>query len=536
LLFTLIKPKEKKDILVSRVLSKMKGAYAKFLTRSFRYKQLVVLGSVAMLVVTVVMASTLNYELIGASDEGTVTVEVDLKPGLQISYIDEMIKPLEEMVAAHPDVERYSVRTGGGGSVFSTSGSASITAYLRENRSLKTAQVVQQWREETKDYVGYNIVVSSASRLTGMMGGSNVEVILQGIDRNALVEASVLVEKIMLEHPGISHISSTATANEPRAEIKVDPAKAAAVGLSPIQVVGSIYPIISGNKATSITNNGREYDVRVEFPADKYRKMADIADIMLATPLGTQVPLTDIAAIEYTTSPLSIYRQDNQYQITVTGQPSPEARFTASDEVRAAIAQMELPPGVSIVDSFVQSIMNEEFNSIYTTIVTAVLLMFMVIAMQFESARFSFVIMVCIPFSVVGAGLLMWITNVTISMTTLMGFLLLFGTVINNGILFIDTADELQAGGMGTEEALVEAGISRMRPILMTSSVTIISVFPESLGIGSSAEIMQGMAVVIIGGLVASTILTLLLLPTFYILFGGGSERNLKKLRRLRAM
>ena len=164
--------------------------------------------------------------------------------------------------------------------------------------------------------------------------------------------------------------------------------------------------------------------------------------------------------------------------------------------------------------------MNEEFGALFGAIITAVLLVFMVMAMQFESMRFSIIVMICIPFALVGSFLLMLISQVTMSMPSLIGFLMLVGTVVNNGILFIDTANQYRSS-MDAETALVYAGRSRLRPILMTTLTTVLAMLPQSLGIGDGAETMQGMAVVIIGGLTASTLLTLLLLPTFYLLFRG---------------
>lgn len=521
LLFAVIKPKEKKDIAISRGLAKLRKFYVAFMKKSFRHKKVVVLSSVGLLVVSIFLATTLDFELITDSDEGIISIETELKPGLQVDYLNEAILPLEEMVAAHPDVESYSLTGGTGNSLLGSGKSSTIMVYLRKDRNVKTAELVEKWQKETKDWAGYDISIASSSQTSMMGGGSNVEIILQGIDRNALSEASVLVEDIMYANPELTHVSSTVTAREPQADIRVNPIKANAVGLTPVQVIGSLYKIIGGDDSATLTQNGREYDVRVEYPRDKYRTISDISGVMMMKPTGEMVPLLDIATIEYTTSPQSIYRSDNQYQITISAQPSQAAKLTVADDIKAKIEETGLPQGVTIAPSSMDQSMVDEFTSIITAIVTALMLMFIVMAMQFESARFSLMVMICIPFSIVGAFILMWITGITISMTSLMGFLLLFSTVINNGILFIDTAVEYQSQGMDAETALIESGISRMRPILMTSAVSLISMIPEGLGIGDGAEIMQGMAIVIIGGLVASTILTLLVLPTFYLIFKG---------------
>ena len=527
LMFYWLKPVEKKRNLMSRLLARLHVFYENFVRKTFRHKALVVVLSVVLLSTSVFAATTLDFELMTPSDDGTISLEIGLKPSLVLPNIEEAVAPLEAMVSAHPDVERYSLTSGsaGGMNLFASGQSATIMVYLRSDRKMKTMDIIDTWRAETADMAGYDLKITSVSQMSMMGAGTQVDIILQGIDRQTLEEASRMVEDIMSANPHMSNVVSNAAARNPRAEIIVDPIKAAAVGMTPIQVVGSLYTMVGGSTPASIVQEGREYDVRVEFPRERYRTMAQVAAVMLTTPVG-EVPLSQIATIEFTNSPQSIYREDNQYRVTISGQPSQAVEITAQSTTRAAVEQAGLPAGVTIASSAEEEAMVEEFTAIIMAIVTAILLMFIVMAMQFESTRFSFIVMFCIPFSMIGAFFLMRLVGISINMVSLMGFLLLFSTVINNGILYIDTATELQRGGLDAETALVQAGISRMRPILMTSSVAIISMIPEGLGIGNGAEIMQGMALVIIGGLVTSTVLTLLLLPTLYLLFGGDTQKK----------
>ena len=532
LLFFWLKPEEKKNNPVSFVLNKLHRVYERFLRATFRYKKTVIIFSVALLALSLFVATTLKFTLMPETDEGTISISINLKPGLELGAVNEAIIPLEEMVAAHPDVESYSLRAGSGGTNIMSTGSstASITVYLKDKRQTETKALVDIWKNETKNLVGYDIKISSASQTSAMMGDSSDIIInLLGTDRKSLEAAADMVEGYMRSNLQLSHISSTATAKDPRAEIIVDPMKASAVGMTPFQVVGSLYSMIGGSDAGSITYSGREYKVRLEFPADRYETMSDINGIVLATPKG-DVPLTSLAVIEYTNSPQSISRENGQYQVTVSSDLTINAAEEAKAEALAAIEALDLPAGVSIGENQADKRMVEEFTAILQAILAAMLLMFIVMAMQFESTRFSIVVMLCIPFSIIGAIFLIKVINIPVTMNALMGFLLLFSTVINNGILYIDTASEYQRNGMGAENALVNAGFSRMRPILMTSAVSIIAMLPEAFAIGDGAEMMQGMSIVIIGGLVTSTLLTLLLLPTFYIIFGGDFEkRNQKK-------
>ena len=191
------------------------------------------------------------------------------------------------------------------------------------------------------------------------------------------------------------------------------------------------------------------------------------------------------------------------------------------------------PDSVTPADSMMTGMMNDELQALLQAILVATFLVFLVMAMQFESPRFSFMVMMCIPFALIGSFLLLFITQSTISMVSLMGFLMLMGIVVNNGILFVDSANMLREEGMSTEDALVASGSTRLRPILMTTLTTILSMIPMGLGLGDNGVMMQGMALVIIGGLTASTILTLILIPTFYLIFDKRSRQERRAAKKL---
>ena len=208
---------------------------------------------------------------------------------------------------------------------------------------------------------------------------------------------------------------------------------------------------------------------------------------------------------------------DGVYYAAVTATTTSDLRFEAQDAIDELVADMDFPEGVTPANSMQTDMMYEELMSILKSIFTAVFLVFLVMAMQFESPRFSLMVMTCIPFSLIGSFLLLFLTGSNISMISLMGFLMLMGIVVNNGILFVDATNQFRKE-MPLEDALIQSGVIRLRPILMTTLTTILSMVPLGLGIGTNAVMMQGMALVIIGGLIASTILTLILIPTFYLI------------------
>ncbi|MEG1778227.1 MAG: efflux RND transporter permease subunit, partial [Angelakisella sp.] len=346
----------------------------------------------------------------------------------------------------------------------------------------------------------------------------------------SLKEASQQVVNMMRESPSIIKATSTLTDGNPQAEIVVDPIKANAAGLMPAQIISAVNSTMHGKNAASLHQNGHQYDIWVEYPSDTYDEISDLSGFTLTNPMGMQVPLLDVATIKYSNAPQAVSKMNNQYLVTITGEPTTAAKLTASSEMLAAVGKMKLPDGVTFQGGFSNEAMMEEFSAIGNAILAAVFLVFMVMAMQFESVKFSLVVMMCIPFSLIGSFGLLALTGVTLSLPSLMGLLMLVGIVINNGILFIDTTNQLRTS-MDAETALIYAGKTRMRPILMTTLTTILSMLPMAFAIGEGSEIMQGMAVVIIGGLCASTILTLLLLPAFYLLMN--KDKKEKKQRRL---
>ena len=206
----------------------------------------------------------------------------------------------------------------------------------------------------------------------------------------------------------------------------------------------------------------------------------------------------------------------------------------SKEEINQVVNQYPLPESVSFGTNTIQQQMQDEFGSLLKAIASAIFLVFMVMAMQFESPRFSLMVMTCIPFSFVGSFIILNLSGVSISMTSLMGFLMLIGTVVNNGILYVDTVNQNKLS-MELEEALVQAAVTRLRPIMMTSLTTSLSLLPLAVGYSENSEMMQGFAVVAIGGMVASTVLGLLLLPTFYHIMHKKTKESRSKKSRFSA-
>ena len=221
-------------------------------------------------------------------------------------------------------------------------------------------------------------------------------------------------------------------------------------------------------------------------------------------------------------------RSDRQYQSTISASYTELADAGTYDALYEAYVAPNLMEGVERQENTMTEMMNEEFGNLYTCLMVAVFLVFVVMAAQFESPKFSFMVMATIPFGLIGSFFLLWVVDVKVTMVELIGFLMLIGTVVNNGILYVDTVNQYRAEGMNVRKALIEAGATRLRPIMMTTLTTVLSMLPLAVGYGDSGELMQGLSLVNIGGLTAATIMALIVLPVAYACLNSDRKRRLE--------
>ena len=250
--------------------------------------------------------------------------------------------------------------------------------------------------------------------------------------------------------------------------------------------------IVSVTTATTLNVDGNDINVKVEYADDEYDTIDKLQGIVLPTATGGSVALMDIADIGFKDSPQSITKSDKQYQVTITGTLTEGADSTTKDKIQKEVIDKYLSGTISMQESTSTKMMNEEFASLGQAIATAVFLVFVVMAAQFESPKFSIMVMTTIPFALIGSFLFLWLVDCPISMTSLLGFLMLVGTVVNNGILYVDTANQYRAT-MDFKEAGFEAGATRMRPMFMTTLTTIVAMIPMAAAYGNAGKTMLGL-------------------------------------------
>ncbi len=523
LCFVFYKPQEKEKAPAYHVIRSMQSGYRVLEGKILRHKKLAIIGTFCFLAVSILCATQLEAVLMPAMDEGTIQVAVTMRPGITMEKQEEKFAEIEAILLEDEDIDRYMLS--GSGMSMMSSATGTFVCYLKDERVKTTDETVEEWKRKLQGVSDCDVAVSAYS-MTAMMNvasGYNLTLVSSDYDDLKAVSDEIFEE---LKHDSrLTAVTSSLANAAPVLKFEIDPVQAAAEGFAPAQVAGSLYTMISGKEADTMDVDGNTLSIMVEYPDTEFDDINKVKDILLTSASGNTVYLKDIAEVRFEDSPASIMRNNKQYQATISASFTDLADQNTKRDVDAKYVTPNLISGVEIQMDSQQEAMMEEFKSLGTAIAIAIFLVFVVMAAQFESPRFSFMVMTTIPFAMIGSFGLLWLFNIEISMPTMIGFLMLIGTVVNNGILYVDTVNQLR-NEMEYTRAIIEAGVIRLRPILMTTMTTVLSMVPMGLGVGEAGKIMQGLAMVNIGGLLTSTIMALLVLPVYYSIMSSKKRRK----------
>ncbi|MCR5774000.1 MAG: efflux RND transporter permease subunit [Lachnospiraceae bacterium] len=531
LCFNIYKPVEKREIITNKILRKVSKIYRRVLRKALKRKKTVVLIAVLILGISVYLATFLKTELFSGTDEGIVSISMQFRPNLSLEAMDDTVKQMEQFVASSDVIEKYS------SSISKSDANASVYAYKKDDTKLTTQQIVDEWNEEMRNFSTICEVRISAGSTTGMdqmSTASSKQYAIKSSDLDKLTEVSKKVVKAMEDTEGVLYTTSELNDTGTKAMVVIDPVMASARGFSAKQLASTVYTNMAGSKACDVTIDGTKFEVRAEYPDDLYENISDVQAMTFINSKGETVPLSEVGEVKFASAPSRISRQDGLYINYVTATTTTANRDQVAENLDEKVNAIVMDNDVSFVNTLSDRMMQEEFTAIIQAIFIAIFLVFFVMTVQFESIANSLLIMLCVPFSGIGAILFMLVMGIKVSMVSLMGILMLSGIVVNNGIILIDMTIQNQKAGMETVEALVDAGSGRLRPILMTTLTTVIAMIPVALGWSKDAMAMQGMAAVIVGGLTASTVLTLVLLPTFYLILDRIRARHTARQERRR--
>lgn len=512
LLFTLVKPVEKRELPINKLLEVLGRGYRRFIPKLLRMPKRVILIAVILFVFSIGLATQLNVDLFPSNFDGSIQVEVAFRSGTQLEEMNNRIQQVEEALLKDKNFRSVELEI--------SDGAATLTAYSNEKCKRSSEAAVEEYVKQFESLTNMDITVTPMGVTTGlaalMSTGNNVTITLTGDQIESLKLGASSVEEALAKVPGVLKVRNDFSQSKMKAKMIIDQQKAINEGLSPSSISSQIYSLLNGITATTIDYEDEEYDVKVENSRTKYNDMTSLLDQTMTTSSGKEVALGDLVQIEYVDTLKVINRQDKKYMTTVTATTTTKEKYKISAAISQAAESVELPVGVEKAQSQVDKQLAQEVGNMGTAIVTAIFLVFLVMAIQFESVRLALMVMTCIPFSLIGSFGLLYITKAPLSMMAMMGFLMLVGMVVNNGILLVDAVSQLKKE-MPLQEALVQAGMTRLRPILMTTLTTVISMVPMVLSNDSGMTMMKGMGYVIIGGLCTSTLLAMFLMPPFYI-------------------
>lgn len=524
LAFTLLTPKAKEDIPVNRLLRKFQNFYRRVMPKLLRKPGKVMLIGVGSFLAAILLATQMEFVLIPNNYDGSITVDVSFRAGMKLAVMDERVQQLESVLLADENFENVTLSI--------SDDSASFTAYAVDHCNRSSEKAAELYTTEFSNYPGMDVSVSPTSATSGMsaMGstGNTTTVMLLGDDMDALRQGAEQVRELMAQTPGVLRVENPFDQSRVKGHLEIDPQRAQNAGTTPAAISMQIRYLLNGLTAATVDDGDQEYDIVLEYPKGKYEDVMSVMDYPIRTQTGKLVTLHDVADVTYDSTLPVLTRQDGQYSVTLTATTTDDAKYTAANAISAAAETLDFPEGVSVGTDARTSMQNDELSTMVSALLASLFLVFLVMAVQFNSVKMSIMVMICIPLCLIGSFALVFLTGRPMSMFGLMGFMMLIGISVNNGIYLVDGTTQLRAT-MPLEQALIEAGTTRLRPILMTTLTTIISMIPMIFTTSPNLVMMKEMSYIVIGGLIASTVLAMFLVPPFYLLMRGervdGSKR-----------
>jgi len=483
-----------------------------------RMKWVTLLLTILIFAGSVYAATFLTFSFVPTIDQHQFTMQVKLPAGTPLAASQQEATRIEEILRQHPSVTDVLTTVG------STGAPESLSFFVKLQDKTDSRAIMDEMRTAFAQAPG--LTFSQGAGLTGAT--SDVVVEVRGLSSTKYADLGAEAAKVMEQVktvPGLADLNTTFTSGRPEVRFVVDRQKAAELGLSTAQIGSTIRTLVNGQVVTTYRGDDDEADIRVLLDDRSGTGVDEILNLSLLTPTGKLIPLRQVARPEEAAGPGQILRVDKQPTIrisaNVAGRPVP----AGVGEVTAMVEKMELPNGMIAQMGGTTKQQAEGFRSLGLAMLLSVLFIYMVLASQFNSFTQPLLIMLALPLAIVGALLALVATGRALDMTAFIGFIMLMGLVTKNSILLVDFANRERAKGLNAQEAMQRAGPIRLRPILMTSLSMILAMIPLVLGLSAGGEFRQGMSIAIMGGLITSTLLTLLIVPVAYALVVGWQDR-----------
>lgn len=515
----------------TKLIEILKENYDIFERKALKKRKRIIAACTLIFVVSIVLVGIVGTELFPKADEGSFTVSVDTPYGTSLEDKDKLMSKLENYILAIPEIEHCTVNIGTSNfmSIGDDSSTLSVTLVDKDKRDRSTADIVKKVKHDLLKTDGADISVEESSSMGSMTGTStDLSLMIKGKELNDL---ETIGNDLCAKIGNIKDVTSAeldVTEGNPEVKVILNRNTAAYYGISASQLANGLSTALSGNTATKLKINGEEIEVNLSLPDSYSDSIDNMKQIMITGSTGLQVPVGQIANLEFDNSPSSINRLNQMRYVTVNVDIDSKDLNAISNQILSVVDHYQFPDGYYYETGGQQKEMMDAFVSLAKALAVALLLVYLLLAAQFESLTQPFMIMMAIPFAMSGAFLALFITGTALSMTSFLGLIMLAGIVVNNSILLVEFIRQ-NSLIMGRDEALIQAGKLRLRPILMGSATTCVGMLPMAMGLGEGSETLAPMAISIIGGLVASTFVTLILIPVIYASF---DDMKLKRQRK----
>ncbi len=507
-------------------------SYRNLLTWALDRRKTVLLTSGLLLIASLALlpAGLIGTEFMTDVDRGDFAANLDMPLGTTLEKTDQAVRGVEAIVAAMPEVQRYLSTSGKKQTAWknaeqSNVGQVQVKLVDRQLRKRSSQQVMMAIQQQARTIPGLTMSFNNI----GMFGSANaapLQIEIIGSNLTDVVAFSGKVADILAAAKGTAGIETSWEEGKPEVKIEIDREKASRMGLTLAEVGMAVRTAIEGDVSTKYTEGDTEYDTRVILKKANRDRARDVAEITLLNHYGQAVQLRQVAAITYGKGPSEIQRKDRERLVTVAANLSGQVSLgQVTAAVEQAINAGGVPPGIRVFYGGDTENMRDMFSDMTIALSLAILFVYIIMVSLFESYIHPFTIMFSLPLALVGALAGLALTGKSLSMFSMIGIIMLMGLVTKNAILLVDFTNTLRARGLEMHEALREAGKTRLRPIIMTTATMVFGMLPLALALGAGSEMRQGMAIVVISGLISSTLLTLVVIPVIYTYVDGLKAR-----------
>ena len=532
---------EKKAIKKPR-FKRPRELYRRWLIWALERRRRVLIATAGIFLLSLVLIPFIGTEFMPSQDQDMILLMVRMPVGTALEETDRVVGLVEKLMAEQPEITMINAQAGSSaeenasdsGSSFSPSGPHEGLIWVglthQDERKRSDKQILEVIRAKLPELENVRFeAVDMSQMITGSMGGP-VAIKIFGKDLDKLREIADGVVAKIRDVPGLRDLNHTLSQGKPEYQIKVDRERAAKLGLMVSQVAGAVQTATVGRVATRYREENEEIDLRVRFQKRFRDNIREIENIPLVTPLNKVVYVGQVATIEKGEGPIKISRENQSRIVTVTANIAGRDLGSVVKDIRARLGAIDkqLPPGYFLEFGGSYQQMTEAFRILALVFAVASLLVYMIMASQFESFRHPFIIMFTVPLGLIGVVFGLLLTGKTISLSVWVGFIILAGVVVDNAIVMIDYINQLRHRGMETKEAIVQGSVTRLRAVLLTALTTMIGMLPMALSTSEGAEFRSPMAITVLAGMTVTTVLTLFVIPAIYSLFEKVSYKKPK--------